>query len=335
MRRYPPRLILICLLTLGAAGLGLFQPETPDDPVDFSLPPPEDLLFFKNRTQELTLTGEVNAGDLGIQKFKQTLTYREDSSNRIREVRGGRPVLVSRNFYKADTTKEIETDKMLTPWKDQQPQPYSQLDILMAWKEGEMRFQVLEEHEDHPEGKWIEPRGAAVRAIETIQHTFLYPDPLLFSGIKRVGESWSLTKEAINNLFARAPADPFSGTCKVTFSTMKRDHATPLLLLGLTDEIIRKESVEIPCAVLTSEASLETNPDRKPPMILVFKGEHYYSLEHRIIVFAKISGEVRIKGSIREYDFDGKGTLEDLTEVAICKKEDPAGNKEKPEDGKE
>lgn len=329
MPRIPSRLILICLFILVPAGLGSIQPNNPDDAVDFSLPPPENLLFFKNRTQELTLAGEVNAGDLGVQKLKQKLVYKEVSSNRICQVVDGRPVSVSRNFYKADTTKEIETDRMLTPWKDQQPQPYSQLDILMELKEEGMKFKVLEEsNEKYPEGRWVEPAGAAARAIEAIQHSFRYPDPLLIPESRRVGESWTLSEEAINNLFARAPADRFSGTCKVTFAAMKMDHTIRLSFLGRTDEVVGEEEVKIPCAVLTSEASLVTHPDGKPPMSLDFKGEHFYSLEHRIIVFADITGDVRIKGSIREYDFNGEGGLKDWTVVAICKKKDPAEKKE-------
>ena len=322
LSRFPAAMALLILsatAVLAAARL----PTVPDE-VDFSLVPPAELWFSRFRKLSTNLNGDVTMGQLGAQKQTLAFEHREWITEKIDKVENGRVVALKRKYEEAITSSSVETNRMLSPRKNLFEELYSTLDFSAEWKNGQMELRVIPPQEKQTEGddrvKIDEP---AEEVREALLHAFDYPGPLLPGGKLTsfgIGESWTLSDEAVNRLFPRRLAFPFQGTVTVTFFAVEPGHPVMTSTCEPKDGELQetaREKKPFPCAVLKSKARLkQSGPDRLS-LALDFEGTHYFSLQHRIVVKANLAGTMRVSGKQNEYEFRYEGSYKETVTAEI------------------
>jgi hypothetical protein len=291
-------------------GAGPTEVRTDSDQVDFSAPPAAGLEFKVEERGEFNLEGTVAVEGQAVKEIKQRTRARLVLTQKIDAVEGRRVVGLERNYgeyrlHIKQVTKS-EDDQDTQEWD--QTHPLHRKRLRARWKGDDLALEV----QDH--GDWKAADASLANRLST--RKLLHPVLPVPGSVKRVGDRWQLSREALADYFCDAfdcPPDKveLEGQGQVRFTGFAR-HATGR------------------CAVLEARFDVKVGKREHPKSHFRLTAVCHYNLRRRIVVALDAKGTVetegRMKNNDRTYDIRVRGTVKTRSEVEIKTEERACGS---------
>jgi len=282
-------------------GAGPGEVRSDVEQVDFGAPPAAGLEFKVEERLEVNLEGTLRDEGQPVREIKQRTRARLVLTQKIDAVDGRRVVGLEQNYreYRVRIKQFTKSEDDQDDQEWDRTHPLHGKRLRARWKGDRLALEVW----DHDDWKAADASLATRLSTRKLLHPVL-PVP---GSVKRVGDQWQLSREALADYFCDAFDCPpekveLEGQGRVRFTGFAR-HATGR------------------CAVLEVRFDVKVGRREHPKSHFRLTAVCHYNLKRRIVVALDAEGTVETEGRMKSNDricnVRVRGTVKTRSEVEI------------------